>query len=205
MKPISFQDYLCDADKRRLSWRRRLEMEEIWRTVEPNDGHKAVAKLVQRGKIVEIITQNIDALHQRSGVPADQVIEIHGNTHQAKCLDCQVEVPILDVLTHFQCHGDAPDCEVCGGVIKTATISFGQPMPERQLARAYAASRACDLMLVIGSSLTVYPAAELPLLAKRSGARLVILNRQTTPQDRFADLVIHAEIGPTLRSVIDDL
>jgi NAD-dependent deacetylase len=205
MQPISFQDYLASPEARRLSWQRRLEMEETWKTVQPNDGHKAVAELVSRGVVSHVITQNIDALHQISGVPAEQMIELHGNTRQAKCLDCGAEVALADVLSHFETHGTAPDCAACGGLIKTATISFGQPMPEGEMARAQAAAGACELMLVLGSSLSVYPAAGFPLLAKRSGARLVILNRDATPQDVQADLVINAEIGPTMRAVIDHL
>ena len=202
MQPIAFQDYLSDPAARRLSWQRRLEMEETWNTVKPNDGHRAVAELVARGKASHVITQNIDGLHQLSGVPDDQLIELHGNTRQAKCLDCGARMELADILAHFTAHGDAPDCGHCGGLVKTATISFGQPMPEDEMARAGAAVRACDLMLVLGSSLVVYPAAGFPLQAKQQGAGLVILNREDTPLDRYADLVLHAEIGPTLGSVI---
>ena len=205
MLPIEFQDYLSDPEARRISWQRRLEMEESWKTVLPNDGHKAVAELVARGKVSHVITQNIDGLHQASGVPAEKMIELHGNTRHAKCLDCGTRAEIAGILAHFRAHGAAPDCATCGGLIKTATISFGQPMPEEEMARAQAASMACDLMLVLGSSLGVFPAAGFPLLARRNGARLAILNRDETPQDRFADLVIHGEIGPTLGTVIDDL
>jgi NAD-dependent deacetylase len=205
MQPIAFQDYLSDPEARRLSWQRRLEMEEIWKTVQPNDGHRAVAELVAQGRASHVITQNIDALHQISGVPDDQVIELHGNTRQVRCLDCGARAEIADVLSHFTAHGEAPTCAACGGLIKTATISFGQPMPEGEMARAQAAVLASDLMLVLGSSLTVYPAAGFPLLAKRNGARLAILNRDETPQDRFADLVLQDEIGPTMQAVIDHL
>ncbi len=205
MRPISFQDYLSDPMARRLSWQRRLEMEETWKTVRPNDGHRAIAELVTRGLVTHVITQNIDALHQLSGVPPARVIELHGNTREAKCLDCGLRAEIADVLAHFQAHGEAPDCAACGGLLKTATISFGQPMPADEMARAEAAARSCDLMLVLGSSLSVYPAAGFPLLARRNGARLAILNRDETPQDPHADLVINAEIGPTMRAVIDHL
>ena len=205
MQPIEFQDYLSDPEARRISWQRRLEMEETWKTVQPNDGHRAVAELVACGKVRQVITQNIDALHQASGVPDDQVIELHGNTRHAKCLDCGTRAEIACILAHFKAHGEAPDCAACGGLIKTATISFGQPMPEAEMARARAASLTCDLMLVLGSSLAVYPAAGFPLMAKRNGAMLAILNRDETPQDQLADLVIHGEIGPTLQAVIDDL
>ena len=205
MQPISFQDYVSDPQARRLSWQRRLEMEETWNTVQPNGGHRAVAELVARGKTSHVITQNIDGLHQQSGVPEDRLVELHGSTRYAKCLGCGTRAEIDEVLAHFKAHGDAPDCVQCGGLVKTATISFGQPMPEGEMARADAAVRACDLMLVLGSSLQVYPAAEFPLLAKRQGAGLVILNREQTPLDGYADLVLNAEIGPTMQAVIDAL
>ena len=202
MMPVEFQDYISDPQARRVSWQRRFEMEETWNKVAPNDGHLAVAALVARGKVSHVITQNIDALHQAGGVPEEQVIELHGNTRYAKCLDCGARVEIPFIRAHFEAHGQPPDCADCGGIVKTATISFGQPMPEGEMTRAEAATLACDLMLVLGSSLSVFPAASFPLLAKRNGATLAILNRDQTPQDRFADLVINAEIGPTLRSVI---
>jgi NAD-dependent deacetylase len=205
MQPIAFQDYLSDPGARRLSWQRRLEMEETWNTVTPNAGHRAVAELVARGKASHVITQNIDGLHQQSGVPDARLVELHGSTRYAKCLDCGTRIEIPDILAHFTAHGDAPDCAQCGGLVKTATISFGQPMPGDEMARADAAVRACDLMLVLGSSLVVYPAAGFPVQAKRQGAQLVILNREETPLDSYADLVINAEIGPTLQSVIDVL
>jgi NAD-dependent deacetylase len=205
MMPVEFQDYISDPEARRVSWQRRFEMEETWNKVLPNDGHRAVAELVGAGKVSHVITQNIDALHQAGGVPDEKVIELHGNTRYAKCLDCGARVEIPDIRAHFEAHGDAPDCVGCGGIVKTATISFGQPMPEGEMARAQAATLACDLMLVLGSSLAVYPAAGFPLLAKQNGAALAILNRDATPQDRFADLVINGEIGPTMRAVIDAL
>jgi NAD-dependent deacetylase len=205
MMPVQFQDYIADSEARRVSWQRRFEMEETWNAVQPNAGHRAVAELVARGKVSHVITQNIDALHQAGGVADAQVIELHGNTRYAKCLDCGRRVEIPDIRAHFEAHGEAPDCADCGGIIKTATISFGQPMPGDEMARAEAATLACDLMLAMGSSLAVFPAAGFPLLAKRNGARLVILNRDETPLDRYADLVVNAEIGPTLQAVIDTL
>jgi NAD-dependent deacetylase len=205
MMPVEFQDYISDPLARRVSWQRRFEMEDTWNAVKPNDGHLAVAALVAQGRVSHVITQNIDALHQAAGVPDSLVIELHGNTRYAKCLDCGRRVEIPDIRTHFESHGDAPDCAACGGIVKTATISFGQPMPEDEMARAEAATLASDLMLVLGSSLAVFPAASFPLLAKRNGARLAIVNRDETPQDRFADLVINAGIGPTMRAVVDIL
>ena len=205
MMPVEFQDYISDPLARRVSWQRRFEMEDTWNAVKPNDGHLAVAALVAQGRVSHVITQNIDALHQAAGVPDAAVIELHGNTRYAKCLDCGRRVEIPDIRTHFESHGDAPDCAACGGIVKTATISFGQPMPEDEMARAEAATLASDLMLVLGSSLAVFPAASFPLLAKRNGARLAIVNRDETPQDRFADLVINAGIGPTMRAVVEAL
>jgi NAD-dependent deacetylase len=205
MMPVQFQDYIADPQARRISWARRFEMEETWNRVRPNDGHKAVAELVARGIVAAVITQNIDNLHQASGVPEDKVIELHGNTRHAKCLTCGARVEIADIRAHFDKHGDAPDCRLCGGIVKTATISFGQAMPDAEMARAERAALAADLCLVAGSSLSVYPAAAFPLLAKRSGARLVILNREETEQDPYADLVIHGEIGPVLTAAVKAL
>lgn len=205
MMPVEFQDYISDPQARRVSWQYRFEMEETWNKVQPNDGHRAVAELVAQGRVSHVITQNIDALHQAAGVPDAAVIELHGNTRYAKCLDCGLRVEIADIRAHYDTHGDAPDCAACGGIVKTATISFGQPMPQDEMLRAEAATLACELMLVMGSSLGVYPAAGFPLMAKRNGAGLVILNRDETPQDRYADLVINNEIGPTIRAVVDRL
>jgi NAD-dependent deacetylase len=205
MMPIDFADYVADPAARAESWRRRFEMEETWNSVQPNDGHRAVAALVARGIVSHVITQNIDALHQAGGVPDEKVIELHGNTTYARCLDCERRMEIADIRAHFEAHGAAPDCPDCGGIIKTATISFGQAMPEREMARAEAAVADCDLCLVAGSSLAVYPAASFPLKAKRNGAMLAILNREATPQDPYADLVIHGEIGPILSSAVKGL
>jgi NAD-dependent deacetylase len=205
MMPVQFQDYIADPEARRLSWERRFEMEETWNAVKPNTGHLAVAELVRRGHVSAVITQNIDNLHQVAGVAEDQMIELHGNTGYAKCLTCSARVEIAEIRIHFDSHGDAPDCKFCGGIIKTATISFGQAMPEEAMARAEQASLNADLVLVAGSSLAVYPAAAFPLLAKRAGARLVILNREETEQDPYADLVLHREIGPTLTAALNSL
>jgi NAD-dependent deacetylase len=205
MMPVQFQDYISDPNARRVSWQRRFEMEETWNATRPNVGHFIVADLVKRGLVTHVITQNIDNLHQASGVPEDQVIELHGNTRYAKCLTCGARAEIADIRTHFDIHGDAPDCKFCGGILKTATISFGQAMPEAEMERAEAASLAADLFLVMGSSLVVYPAAGFPLLAKKRGARLAILNREETEQDPYADLVIHGEIGPVLTEAVKGL
>jgi NAD-dependent deacetylase len=205
MMPVQFQDYIADPEARRVSWQRRFDMEETWNAVRPNAGHLAVAELVRRGIVAAVITQNIDNLHQAGGVPDDRVIELHGNTRYAKCLTCGTRMEIADIRDHFDRHGDAPDCRLCGGIVKTATISFGQAMPEEEMARAQDASLTADLFLVAGSSLVVYPAAAFPLMAKRAGAKFVILNRDETEQDPYADLVLRREIGPTLTGAVQAL
>ena len=202
MMPIYFDEYVRSAEARKESWRRRFEMEGTWRTVKPNAGHNVVAELVRRGIVSHVITQNIDNLHQDSGVPEEKVIELHGNTRYAKCLDCGDRMEIADIRAWFEREGEPPDCPACGGIVKTATISFGQAMPELEMERANRATLGCDLFLVLGSSLVVYPAAGFPLLAKRSGAKLAIVNREPTEQDEFADLVLNTEIGPTMSSAL---
>jgi NAD-dependent deacetylase len=205
MMPVQFQDYVADPQARRVSWQRRFEMEETWNAVRPNDGHAAVAELVRLGHVAHVITQNIDNLHQASGIPDANVIEPHGNTRYAKCLTCGARAEIADIRAHFDAHGDAPDCKFCGGIIKTGTISFGQAMPEEAMERAEAATLEADLFLAVGSSLTVYPAAGFPLAARKNGTTYVILNREPTEHDPYAHLVIHGEIGPTLRAAVNGL
>jgi NAD-dependent deacetylase len=205
MAPIYFDDFLRSAEMRREAWRRRFAMEEMFASVEPNAGHRAVAELVRRGKASHVITQNIDNLHQDSGVPSDRVIELHGNTRYAKCLDCGMRVELPPIRVHFEAHGEPPNCKECDGLLKTATISFGQAMPEMEMARAESATRACDLFLILGSSLVVYPAAGFPLLAKRNGAKLVIVNREATEQDEVANLVLHSGIGDTMCAAVSSL
>ncbi|HTQ14012.1 MAG TPA: Sir2 family NAD-dependent protein deacetylase [Rhizomicrobium sp.] len=205
MAPIDFQNFVASAAMRKEAWRRRFAMEETFARVRPNEGHKAVAELVGRGTVGHVVTQNIDNLHQDSGVPGERVIELHGNTRYAKCLDCGARHELAPIRAHFEAQGEPPDCGACGGILKTATISFGQAMPEPEMIRAEKATRECDLFVVLGSSLVVYPAAGFPLMAKRGGARLVIVNREPTEQDDYADLVLHDEIGPTMREAVNAL
>ena len=168
----------------------------------PNSGHAAVARLVATGKVTAVITQNIDGLHQASGVPEEKIIELHGNSTYATCLACDERHALDPILIAFRADGTIPQCRICGGIVKTATISFGQPMPVEAMERARTAALSCDLFLAIGSSLVVWPAASFPLLAKQNGAALVILNREATDHDPNADLVLHREIGPTLSTVV---
>jgi len=202
MRPIEFQDFISSEEMRREAWRRRLGSDRTIRAAEPNRGHRAVAKLVASGTCACVITQNIDGLHQRAGVPEDRLIELHGNGTYAACLDCGLRHELDPILAAFEKDEKLPLCVACGGIVKTATISFGQPMPVQALERATREGLACDLFLVLGSSLVVYPAADLPRMAKLNGAKLVIVNREPTDQDDVADLVIHGEIGPTLGGVL---
>ena len=202
IKPIEFDDFMRSEEIRQESWRRRFTGDRVIETAEPNNGHKAVAKLVEDGKASAVITQNVDNLHQVSGVPDAAVIELHGNSGYAKCMSCELRYEMADLEDQFNVSGNVGPCSRCGGVIKSATISFGQAMPEEPMARAQEETMACDLFIVVGSSLVVYPAAGFPQIAKRLGAKLVILNREETPLDPIADLVLHREIGPTLSYVV---
>ncbi len=201
-QPIYFDDFMASEEMRHEAWRRKFATDETMQQAEPNAGHRALAKLVEQGKMTSIITQNIDGLHQRSGVPDSRIIELHGNTTYASCLDCGQRYELAPIKKAFLGKGELPTCEKCDGIVKTATISFGQAMPEIQMARAQAETMSCDLFIVLGSSLVVYPAAGFPQIAKRKGARLVILNRDPTDQDDTADLVLHGEIGPTMSRVV---
>jgi NAD-dependent deacetylase len=202
MAPIQFDDFLASQEMRDESWRRRLAMEEQFGAAKPGRGHRALANLFRAGKSPGVITQNIDNLHQASGIPHDCVVELHGNTTYATCLDCDKRYELDWVKQAFATSGRAPDCPDCLGHIKTATVSFGQAMPEDAMRRAEELTFACDLFLAIGSSLVVWPAAGFPLMAKRNGARLVIVNREPTEFDDIADLVVHLDIGTVLEPFI---
>jgi NAD-dependent deacetylase len=201
-KPIEFSDFLASAEARRESWRRKFATHPTLQSAAPNAGHRALAQLIEQGRMSAIVTQNIDGLHQASGVPEEKVIELHGNTTYAVCLDCGSRYELEWVRQIFADGERLPVCTACGGHIKTATISFGQAMPPEAMERARAASLAADLFVVLGSSLVVYPAAGFPIAARRNGARLVIVNRDPTEQDELADLVIHAEIGAVMSRAV---
>lgn len=201
-KPIYFDDFVSSEAMRRESWRRKFAMESVLDKALPNRGHLAVAQLARRGVVSHIITQNIDNLHQDSGVPDEQVIELHGNNSYARCLECHERYEIDPIREAFLRDETLPVCDQCGGMVKTATISFGQAMPEREMRRAQEAVLACDLMLVAGSSLVVFPAAGFPAMAKQNGAKLVIVNRDPTDLDDMADLVLNSELGATLGAAV---
>ena len=204
MAPIMFQDFMASEENRIEAWRRKFAMADELGKSFPNDGHKAIAQLVQSGKVKTLITQNIDNLHQDSGIAAEHIVELHGNGTYATCLECEARHDMDAIREEFKASQmtRAPACLACGGIVKSATISFGQAMPEAPMQSAEAASLACDLFLAIGSSLQVYPAAGFPVLARHNGARLVILNREPTDLDNSASLVLNEEITPTLHNLV---
>jgi NAD-dependent deacetylase len=202
-QPIAFDEFISSQEARNESWRRRFAMEEHFAGARPGRGHRAIASLYHAGKVSAVVTQNIDNLHQVSGIPAEDIVELHGNTTFARCLDCNQRFELQWVRRHMDTgNGCAPDCPSCGGYIKTATISFGQAMPDAAVRRAQNLAQSCDLLVSIGSSLVVWPAAGLPLLAKRSGAMLVIINREPTDFDEIADLVVREDIGTVLEPFV---
>jgi NAD-dependent deacetylase len=198
--PIQYDEFVRFEDARREAWRRKFEIDKDLIGAQPNAGHRAVASLVERDIVQYVITQNIDGLHQRSGVADEQLVELHGNTTYARCLTCMKRHELEPIREAFLDEGKLPVCVDCGGIVKSATISFGQAMPEQQMQLAEKATLECDLFLAIGSSLVVYPAAGFPIMAKQNGAKLVIINRECTDLDNMADLVVNAEIGDTLRT-----
>ena len=197
-QPIYYDEFVKSETARRESWKRRFDPANHFESAEPNRGHRAITHLVRTGKVHTVITQNIDGLHARAGIPEERIVELHGNNMYARCLVCGARHELPSIKTAFEKDGTLPSCMFCGGIVKTATVSFGQQMPEEAMRRAQAAALDCDLMLVVGSSLVVYPAAGFPILAKQNGAKLVILNRDPTELDSIADVVLNFEIGPTI-------
>src|SRR5246500_4211623 len=201
-RPIPFDEFISSQEARNESWRRRFAMDEHFARATPGRGHRAIASLYRAGKMPAVVTQNIDNLHQASGIPGEDIVELHGNTTYARCLDCSERFELQWVRRRMDAgNGCAPDCPNCGGYIKTATISFGQAMPDAAVRRAQDLAQSCDLLVSIGSSLVVWPAAGL-LLAKRSGAMLVIVNREPTDFDDIADLVVRDDIGTVLEPFV---
>lgn len=201
-KPIEFGEFIASAEARKEYWRRKIETDKVLLKAEPNRGHRAIAKLIETGKAAAVITQNIDGLHQASGIPDGKVIELHGNTTYATCLDCGERYELEPIKQAFVTDGTLPECAACMGIIKPATIAFGQAMPPRPMHQAQIETLACDLFISVGSSLVVYPAAGFPALASEQGADLVILNREATPLDSLARLTVRGEIGPILGDAV---
>lgn len=198
--PMDFETFLASEDNRRTAWRRKFAVDALWVGAQPGRGHTALVRLAAQGRLAAVITQNIDGLHQASGLAPDLVIELHGNGTYATCLGCRARHELAPIRTAFAADEALPSCQ-CGGVVKSATIAFGQPMPIAPMQRALAAALDCDVIVAIGSSLVVQPAARFPLIAKNNGAALVILNRDPTPLDGQADLVLRGDIGAVLMQV----
>ena len=193
--PIYFQDFIGSEEVRKESWKRKFSGQDIIKKAKPNIGHFAVAEIINEHESAYLITQNVDNLHQDAGVPDDKITEIHGNASYASCLDCGIRYELKTIKKDFLENETIPYCDSCGGIIKTATISFGQSMPEEGMQMAQRKTLGCDLFITIGTSLVVYPAAGFPKLAKEIGANLIIINNEPTDFDPIADLVIHEQIG----------
>jgi NAD-dependent deacetylase len=201
MQPIQFQDFMASEEMRLESWKRKFGGDQVTLTAQPNEGHNAIVALDKIGKCSGLITQNVDNLHQNSGLAEEKIVELHGNATYASCLSCAQRYELQKLKVQFERDQSVAPCSECGGIIKTATISFGQSMPEVPMQRATSMVEACDLMIVLGSSLTVYPAAGFPEYAKQLGAKLVIINRDETGLDGIADLVIQQQIGAVMQQV----
>ena len=193
--PIYFQDFIGSEEVRKKSWERKFSGQDIIKKAKPNIGHLTVAGIINKHESAYLITQNVDNLHQDAGVPDDKITEIHGNASYASCLGCGIRYELKPIKKDFLENETVPYCDSCGGIIKTATISFGQSMPEEGMQVAQRKTLGCDLFITIGTSLVVYPAAGFPKLAKEIGARLIIINNEPTDFDPIADLVIHEQIG----------
>ena len=204
-KPIQFNEFLQSEEKQRLSWKRNIELHSLLKKIKPNLGHMFVEKITSLQKNNFLITQNIDGLHQKSGVPKNKIIEIHGSAIEAACLKCAAKQNILDFHDAIKHEDSLPKCTFCDGVVKVATISFGQPMNEMDMMHASKIVEESDLMIVMGSSLKVLPAGKLPNLAMQSGSKLIILNREKTRYDQGADIVINDELQNICSKLIDEL
>ena len=202
--PPTISDFRQNLETRQRYWQERRESYPRLRDTEPNAGHLALARLQAVGRISHIVTQNIDGLHQKAGSDPARTIELHGTAHRIQCLDCGASWPADEIQTRLQ-YEAIPVCERCGGMLRSATVLFGQAMPEEALRRAFAAAQHCDLMLVVGSSLVVQPAASIPQMAAANGARLTIVNNEPTPLDDLADVVVRSSAGAVLSALADAL
>lgn len=202
-QPIMFQDFMASEEMRRESWRRGKETYHLFAEVEPNPAHRAVVELERMGKLDCVITQNIDNLHQKAGTSPELVIELHGTAMWVLCMRCGKKWPRAEIQEWLEAGVEIPYCDECGGIMKSATISFGQAMPEREMAEAEVRSRRAEVFIVIGSSLVVYPAAHLPFTAKRSGAKLIIINLAETAFDPYADVLIQGKAGEVMQKIVE--
>ena len=199
--PIYFQDFMDSRDKRIESWERKFSNELNIDLAKPNSGHLKLAEIINIKEEAHLITQNVDNLHQDSGIHDSKITELHGNATYAKCLDCLKRYELDSLKKEFLETKEPPTCSECEGIIKTATVSFGQAMPEEEMVTAQRVSIQSDLFICLGSSLAVFPAADLPLLAKETGANLIIVNNEPTQMDHLSDLVINRDISKTLLEI----
>jgi NAD-dependent deacetylase len=209
MRPIELQEFLRDPAARREYWRRKIESWPRMRDAEPNAGHRALARLYEAGYLQTMVTQNIDGLHQKAGIPEDRVIELHGSNAHIACLQCRRRFEWVEVLPFFEGNPppstDCPRCEDCGGWLKPATISFGQAMPEEETRRAFSEAGRADLLIAVGTSLQVFPAAGIPGETRRHGGKVAIINNQPTALDHEADIIVRGASGEILSALADGL
>jgi NAD-dependent deacetylase len=200
-----YQKFISSEESREKYWQMSREFFEPLKNAQPNAAHRAVVELEKMGKLDCVITQNVDNLHQRAGSSPEKVIELHGTAVSVSCLSCRKKYTREEIQSRLLQGVRVPKCDVCGGILKPDTVSFGQSMPPRETEESFRRSRKCDLLIVIGSSLVVQPAASVPLEAKESGAKLVIINRDPTYHDSYADVVIHASAGEVMNRIMDCL
>jgi NAD-dependent deacetylase len=200
-----YQKFISSEESREKYWQMSWEFYEPLKNAQPNAVHRAVAELEKMGKLDCVITQNIDNLHQRAGCSPQKVIELHGTAVSVSCLSCRKKYPREEIQSWLLRGVKAPRCDACGGILKPDTVSFGQSMPVKETEEAFHRARNCDLFIVIGSSLVVQPAATVPLEAKESGAKLIIINRDPTHHDSYADVVIHGSAGEVMSRVLEYL
>jgi NAD-dependent deacetylase len=198
-----YQKFISSEASREKYWQMSREFYEPLKKAEPNEAHRAIVRLEKMGKLDGVITQNIDNLHQRAGTSPEKIIELHGTAISVSCLSCRRKYPREEIQARLRRGVRVPLCDSCGGILKPDTVSFGQPMPVRETAESFDRARNCDLFIVIGSSLVVQPAASLPLEAKENGAKLVIINRDPTYHDAYADAVIHGSAGEVMRRLVE--
>lgn len=202
-REMTYQKFLADPEVRKLRWKMFMEHQSMWEA-KPNPAHLAIAELFKLGKLRAVITQNVDGLHQDAGVPPDNVIELHGTNREVYCISCGARWPSPEVRERIEREGlEIPDCTECGGIIKTATVSFGQSMPEREVLESERLSREADLMIVVGSTLVVHPAALMPVFTKQAGGRVVIINLSESGGDHYADIVIRGRAGEVFPAILE--
>lgn len=202
---LTYQKFLSSQASREKYWERQRLLWPVIATAKPNAGHLAIAELHKMGKLDCVITQDGDSLHQKSGVPDEMVIELHGTWTRALCLGCGRKYPSEEVQVRLEAGEKVPTCKECGGIMKPDVIQFGQAMPEKETREAQRRAAGCDLLMACGSSLVVYPAAQMPLIAKENRAKLVIINLMPTPHDQYADVVINEKIGKVLPQIIEQV